>query len=56
MEKTSKTSIPIAIFAAKHDKAVSIKYSKYTKDLLGDAVILYEEINGGHNIFSIGKD
>ena len=56
MVKTSKTSIPIAMFVGKHDKAVKLKYAKYTKDLLGDAVILYEEVNGGHNIFSIGKD
>ena len=44
------------MFVGKHDLGVSNEVSLYAKEILGKAVISYHETNGGHNIFSLGKD
>lgn len=48
--------MPIAFFVGKHDLAVSREITLKAKEILGDSVVSYHETNGGHNIFSIGKD
>ena len=40
----------------RHDILVAPHNSIKAKNLLGKAVIDYIEIDGGHNIFMIGKD
>lgn len=54
--KTQHTSVPIALFVGKHDTGVSLEVSHLAREILGDAVISYHEVNGGHNVFTLAKD
>ena len=48
--------VPIAIFAGKNDEIADTIDTKWTKDQIGDAVVHYQIINGGHISFLVGKD
>ena len=48
MLNVKKVGVPIAIYGAKHDKILSIIHQRAVRDVLGDAVETYHEINGCH--------
>ena len=50
------TSLPIVMVVAKHDRIVEPAASENARQELGEAVIEYIEIGGGHNVFLVGKD
>lgn len=48
--------IPTALFAGKADKLADVEDAQWVRDTIGDAVVHYQEIEGGHISFMIGKD
>ena len=48
--------IPIALFAAKHDPLADLIDVHWIRDQVCHVVHHYQEINGGHHSFLIGKD
>ena len=51
-----EAGIPIGIFVAKGDRTVLPSDSRWLRDQLGNSLIFYKEINGGHITFNIGKN
>ena len=52
----NKSNMPIYLITAKHDNLVWPVYSRKTRETIKDRLIGYDEINGGHNVYFIGKD
>ena len=48
--------VPIAIFGGKDDEIADSFDTMWTKEQIGDAVVHYQIINGGHISFLVGKD
>lgn len=48
--------VPIALFYAEHDAFSTVKDVEWLKDQLGDSVVHYESIRGGHVTFLCGED
>jgi len=44
------------MFVGKQDELSSIVDSRWTRDQLGQSLVHYEEMNGGHMTFLVGKD
>jgi len=51
-----KSNVPIAMYCAKGDRIMMIKDTRRTRDDLGDAIVDYQEIEGGHMTFVTGKN
>lgn len=49
-------SVPVAVFVGKYDIVATPTDGQWTVDQIGDAVVHYQEINGGHLTFVVGKD
>lgn len=50
------TQVPIAMFVGKDDTLATPTDAEWTRDQIGDAVIHYSLIEGGHLSFMVGKD
>ena len=48
--------IPIAMYVGRHDRIVNPVTSRWARDKFGQAIVDYEEIDGGHVTFMIGKN
>lgn len=48
--------VPIMMVAGKNDILADLEDAKWTRDEIGDAVIEFLEIDGGHETFIVGKD
>ena len=49
-------NIPVAMFVGEEDLLADPKDSSWTRDQIGEAVVHYEQIPGGHLSFLVGKD
>ena len=50
------TTVPVAMFVGDSDELGDPIDAEYTKEAIGDAVVHYQLINGGHETFLVGKD
>ena len=48
--------MPIYMMVGKHDNLVWPVYSRKTREIIKDRLIGYDEVDGGHNVYFIGKD
>ena len=56
LEKISERGVPVAIFGGKDDELADWRDAEWTRDSIGDAVVHYELIEGGHISFLVGQD
>ena len=49
-------NVPVAMFVGESDLLADPKDSSWTRDQIGDAVVYYEQMPGGHLSFLVGKD
>lgn len=56
LKQAGKAGVPIAMFTGIHDTIVQPSDSEWVRDQLGESVVEYTEINGGHTVFFLGKD
>ena len=54
--KLKESTVPIAMYAAKHDLIVKPVDSHWARDLIGPNIVEYMEVNGGHVTFMVGYD
>ena len=54
--KIKESTVPVAMYAAKHDLIVKPVDSHFARDLIGKNIVEYFEINGGHLSFMVGQD
>ena len=50
------TGVPVAMFTGKDDLMADLTDSRWTRDMLSDSIVHYEEIEAGHLTFLVGKD
>ena len=48
--------VPVAMFVGKYDTLADKKDAEWTRDQIGDQVIHYQEIDGGHMTFIVAED
>ena len=56
MTKIKDAGVPVAMYVAKHDRIIYPVDSRWARDVLGSSVVDYQEIDGGHVTFMVGKD
>ena len=54
--KTGESGVPISMFAMKHDMMLPISMSQKINQAIGDSVVGYKELNGGHSTYFVGYD
>lgn len=55
-KEVEKAGVPIAMVAGIHDMIVYPVDTKWVRDNLGEVLVEYVEVNGGHTTFFLGKD
>ena len=50
------SEVPVAIFTGKDDIMADVTDARWTRDLIGNSVVHYEEVEAGHLTFLVGKD
>lgn len=56
IENIRKSGVPIALYVGNTDTIVTTKDSRWAHKALGDAVVDYREVNGGHLQFFLTED
>jgi len=44
------------MYAALHDIMIYLEDSRFARDILSNNLVDYQEINGGHIVFMVGKN
>lgn len=54
--KVKEAGVPIGMFNGRDDKIVTQEDSRWARDILGEAVVDFQEIPGGHLSFFVSRD
>ena len=52
----NEAGVPIAMYVGSHDILVKTEDSRWIRDKISSSLVDYEEIDGGHTTFMIGKN
>ena len=56
LNKINETGVPVAIFGGTDDELADWCDAEWTRDQIGDAVVHFQLIEGGHISFLVGHD